>query len=113
MINIDELRAKHPPKDPDTYHQEYEEVALSFEIARIAYVLRTQAGITQSELARRMGTSQPAIARMESGGHTPSLDMLDRLGHALHLRLRLTAEPAELPAPHNNELAANFGAVAA
>lgn len=112
MISLDELDAAHPVEDAEEYQRAYEEATLSFEIARIAYTLRTRAGLTQSELARRMGTSQPAIARLESGGHTPSLEMLDRLGHALGLRLRLSAEPADAPATPN-ELAVDFGTTAA
>jgi transcriptional regulator with XRE-family HTH domain len=45
--------------------------------------LRTEAGLTQAELAQRMGTTQSAIPRMEGGGAKPSLDTLERLASAV------------------------------
>lgn len=54
---------------------------------------RSIAGITQAEVARRIGTTQSAIARMESGRgkHTPSLATLQKYAGAVgcHLELRL------------------------
>lgn len=49
----------------------------------LVFTLRTEAGLTQAELARRMGTTQSAIARMEGGGARPSLDTLGRLAGAV------------------------------
>ncbi|MGA7228077.1 MAG: helix-turn-helix transcriptional regulator [Acidimicrobiia bacterium] len=43
--------------------------------------------MTQSELAEKMGTTQPTIARLEAGGVTPSLDTLHRAADALGLEL--------------------------
>ena len=40
---------------------------------------RTRAGLTQAELARRVGTSQPAIARIEAGRSQPSFDRVVEL----------------------------------
>lgn len=45
--------------------------------------LRTEAGLTQAELAGRMGTTQSAIARMEGGGARPSLETLEKLAAAV------------------------------
>jgi len=52
---------------------------------------RAAAGITQAEIAERMGTTQSAIARLESGRgkHSPSLATLRRYAHALGCRLDL------------------------
>jgi transcriptional regulator with XRE-family HTH domain len=55
------------------------------------YTLRTRAGLTQTELARRMRTTQSSIARIEGGGSLPTLDMLSRLAHATGSTLRLAA----------------------
>ncbi len=45
--------------------------------------LRVAAGLTQAELARRTGIHRPNIARVEAGRHTPSLDTLARIAHAI------------------------------
>lgn len=55
---------------------------------------RRRAGITQAELARRVGTSQPAIARYERARAMPDLPTLHRIVDACGLALRLElAEP--------------------
>jgi transcriptional regulator with XRE-family HTH domain len=58
---------------------------------------RSSAGITQAELARRIGTTQSAIARLESGTgkHSPSLTTLQKYARAIGCRLefRLVTEP--------------------
>jgi len=52
---------------------------------------RTIAGLTQAELAGRLGVKQPVIARLERGGANPRLSTLDRViaatGHSLDLDL--------------------------
>jgi ribosome-binding protein aMBF1 (putative translation factor) len=66
------------------------------EIAQIIYDARTRAGLTQKELAERVGTKQPTIARLEDAdydGH--SLSMLRRIASALHLRLEVRLVPDE------------------
>jgi transcriptional regulator with XRE-family HTH domain len=52
---------------------------------------RAAAGITQAEIAERIGTTQSAVARLESGGgkHSPSLATLQKYAHALGCRLEL------------------------
>ncbi len=49
----------------------------------LAFRLRTEEGLTQAELAERMGTTQSAIARMERGGARPSLNTLEKLATAV------------------------------
>jgi len=52
---------------------------------------RTRAGLTQAEVARRAGTTQPVVARLEREGANPRLDTLERViaatGHSLELSL--------------------------
>jgi predicted nucleotidyltransferase/DNA-binding XRE family transcriptional regulator len=54
---------------------------------------RASAGLSQSELARRAGTSQPAVARYESGAASPSVRTLERLVRAAGQRLILSTVP--------------------
>ena len=75
---------------------EYEEEVLNAEIARKIYQLRTKAGLTQQELATRVGTSKSAISRLEDAdyeGH--SLSMLKRIAVALDRRLEIRFLPAK------------------
>lgn len=65
--------------------------------------MRLAAGLSQRALAKRAGTSQPAIVRYEGGATAPSLETLERLASACGWRLRIVAEPA--PDPHDVELA--------
>lgn len=49
----------------------------------LVYRIRTEAGLTQAQLAELMGTTQSAIARLEGGGARPSLDTLEKLAAAV------------------------------
>ncbi len=53
------------------------------EFQELVYRLRTEVGMTQAELAERMGTTQSAVARMEGGGVRPTLETLEKLAVAL------------------------------
>jgi len=90
-ITLDQLRAKYPPEDRDEYDRAYAAATLAGQLAELVYTLRTRAGLTQTELARRMGTTQSSIARIESGCSLATLDMLSRLAHATGSTLRLAA----------------------
>jgi DNA-binding XRE family transcriptional regulator len=75
---------------------EYEEEVINAEIARKIYDLRTKAGLTQQELADRVGTSKSAICRLEDAdyeGH--SLSMLKRIAEALDKRVEIRFRPAK------------------
>ena len=61
----------------------YEDEARTSEFRELVYRLRTEAGLTQKELAGRMGTTQSAIARIEGGGTRPSLETLEKLAVAV------------------------------
>jgi transcriptional regulator with XRE-family HTH domain len=52
--------------------------------------LRSEAGFTQAELARRVGTTQAAISKIETGRTVPGLELLDRLATALRRPITLT-----------------------
>lgn len=56
-------------------------------VARLLIQLRMRHGLTQEQLAGLMGTSVPAISRLESGTHVPSLTTLSRLAEAAGERL--------------------------
>lgn len=63
--------------------------------ARTLHLARRRSGLSQRELAGRVGVPQPVVARIESGRAVPRVDTLDRLlagcGEALEARPRLGA----------------------
>jgi len=76
--------------------EEYEEEVINAEIGRKIYQLRTKAGLTQQQLADRVGTSKSAICRLEDAdyeGH--SLSMLKRIAEALGKRVEIRFLPAK------------------
>lgn len=72
---------------------EYEALAPQFEIAGELLKARQRAGLSQAQLAERMGTSQSTIARLESGQTLPSTTTLLRYAKATgsKFRVRLSA----------------------
>ena len=68
------------------YRAKQERLAPFEEIARLVIKHRAALGLTQAELAARMGTSHSAISRIESGQHRTSLATLQRLAEALDVR---------------------------
>ena len=69
------------------------------QLARILIRRRMELGLTQEELAKRMGTSHSAISRIESGQHSTSVQTLQRRAAALEMRFVMGFEhgPAEKP----------------
>ena len=57
---------------------------------------RRSAGLTQAQLAERLGTTQPVIARLERGDSNPTFETLQRSLHAAGHRLELRAVPTGL-----------------
>lgn len=71
----------------------YDAARLAFELSRRVRELRVGQGLSQTELARRAGMTQPAVARFEAGGTVPTLPVLERLARSLgaELTVRLAA----------------------
>jgi ribosome-binding protein aMBF1 (putative translation factor) len=90
-ITLGELRAKYAPEDREDYDRAYAAAALAGELAELVYDLRDRAGLTQAELASRIGTTQSSIARIENGGSLPTVEILARLPRAMGISLRLAA----------------------
>ena len=67
----------------------YEALEPAYQIAR----LRILRGLTQEQLAEKVGTKQPSIARLESGRSTPSLDFLQRVAEALDAQVEIRIVP--------------------
>jgi len=79
-------------KEPK-YRKAYAVLEEEFVLASVLIEARNRAGLTQQELARKMGTTQPVVARLESGRVRPSMRTLGRLTKAAGSRLLIRFEP--------------------
>jgi ribosome-binding protein aMBF1 (putative translation factor) len=80
-------------RDPKR-QQAFEEEVANREVARRIYELRQHAGLSQAELARRIGTTQSVISRLEDAdyeGH--SLALLNRIAAAVERRVEIRFVP--------------------
>lgn len=93
MARIADLHKKWI-KEPK-YRKAYEALEKEFVLASAVMDARNRAGLTQQELARKMGTTQPVVARLESGRARPSMRTLERLAQATGSRLLISFEPRE------------------
>ena len=87
---------------PDV-RREYEGLKEEFEILDEILKARTDAGVTQAELAARIGTTQSAVARLETamGKHSPSIGTLKRYASARNVSTTLRHLPWEFSVqPH-------------
>jgi transcriptional regulator with XRE-family HTH domain len=67
----------------------YEQARSAYEVGRMVRELREARGLSQRELAERMGTTQSVVGRLEAGGSRPTIVTLERVAHALGLRLEV------------------------
>lgn len=72
-------------KDP-AFRREYDALQEEFDIALELIRARARAGLTQTQVAERMGTTQSVVARLESGAAKPSLRTLERYARATGTR---------------------------
>ncbi len=87
----DELKAK-ALANPEV-RSEYDALAPEFDLLRRMLQARSAAGMTQSDVAMRMGSKREAIARLESslasGKHSPSLVTLQKYAQAVGHRIEI------------------------
>jgi len=97
MARIAELHKKSM-KEPK-YRKAYEALEEEFFLASALIDVRNRAGLTQKQLARKMGTTQPVVARLESGRSRPSMRTLERLADATGSRLLISFAPRAAKRP--------------
>jgi DNA-binding XRE family transcriptional regulator len=79
--------------DNPEFRSEYEKADAEFAVIEALVRARMDAGLTQTELAQRIGTTQSAIARLEGGGVSPSLSTLRRYAEATGTKLKVSLVP--------------------
>lgn len=83
MVNFEEWEAEKL-KDAE-FLAASKELEPGYQVAR----LRTLRGLTQTELAKMVGTRQPSIARLENGSTTPSISFLNRIAEVLDAKVEV------------------------
>lgn len=76
-----------------TYRKTFARTLQQVDLALLVREMREDAGLTQTQLARKVGTTQSVIARLEDAEYTGhSLTMLERIAAACGVALKLHAE---------------------
>lgn len=91
-IKAKDIHAREMAEDP-AYRQAYEALDGEFAIVDALIRARTRAALSQAEVASRMGTSESAVSRLESGRVKPSTRTLERYAEATGHRLHISLEP--------------------
>ena len=91
-IKASDIHAKRMADDP-AYMDAYEALDEEFALVSVLINARMRARLTQSEIASRMGTTESAVSRLESGRVKPSTRTLERYAKATGHRLSIKLEP--------------------
>jgi len=74
---------------------EYDRLGPIFAVVGEMIEARQAAGLTQAEIASRMGTTQSVVARLETARHMPTFDLVARYAAAVDRRLDIHLVPSE------------------
>ncbi len=78
-------------KDP-AFKKAYEDLEPEFQIAQAVLDARIKRNLTQKQLAEKIGTKQPAIARLEGMGSVPTINLLKKIAESLGKKLIISFE---------------------
>lgn len=90
-MNYNDYKAKIFAERPDV-KEEYDALGPQYEIIRAEIESRKATGMTQKDLAERMGTAQANISRFESGNYNPTLAFLQKMAQSLGKTLKISME---------------------
>jgi len=87
-MNFEEYKAKAFKANPELY-EEYRALAPKYELISQIIRLRAENGLTQSQLAEKIGSTQRLISNLENGAYNPSLEFLAKLASGLGKELEI------------------------
>jgi transcriptional regulator with XRE-family HTH domain len=90
----EQLIAEQLRDDPE-FRAKWERTALARAVALKVITYRSQNGVTQRQLADRLGMKQPQVARLERGDVTPEIETLRRLAAKLGMEFVLDVRPID------------------
>lgn len=70
--------------------KKYDELGPEFVLAEMLIRQRLLKGFTQAQLAKKIGTKQSAISRLESGGYNPTLEIIKKVAGALGSKIEIS-----------------------
>ncbi len=82
-------------------HPEYEQAGRDLRLGDQLRAIRRSRNLTQKEVAKRAGITQPALSRIELGGGVPDLETLRRLGNAMGVRFHVIVGDEEAEQEEN------------
>jgi ribosome-binding protein aMBF1 (putative translation factor) len=80
--------------DPEV-KAEYDRLGPIFAVVGEMIEARQAAGLTQADIAARMGTTQSVVARLENARHMPTFDMVARYAAAINRRIDIHLVPSD------------------
>lgn len=92
-IEARDIHARRMAEDA-AYREAYEGLEGEFDLVRALIQARARAQLSQAEVASRMGTTESAVCRLESGRVNPSTRTLESYAKATGCRLHIRFEPA-------------------
>ncbi len=90
MRNITYKQLKRDLLNDKKVKKAYEKLGSEFAIIEMIIRRRIERGLSQKELAEKIGTKQSAISRLESGNYNPSISFLQKVGEALNAKLKIS-----------------------
>jgi transcriptional regulator with XRE-family HTH domain len=79
-------------RDPE-FQREWDRTAVARAVALKVLTYRTEHGLSQRALAKKLAMTQPQVARLEAGEHNPTIDTLARLAQALDIEFAIDVHP--------------------
>lgn len=95
LVSGDDVLARQL-RDPG-FRAEWAATSLARAVAIEVVKYRADHGLSQAALAKQLGVSQPVVARLERGDHTPSWDTLARLAHTMDVHFVVDVDPEAGP----------------
>lgn len=85
-------------QDPE-FKKEYDDLEVEFALLRELLLARQRAGLTQADVAEKMGTKPPAVTRLETAlsdrRHSPTIATLKKYAEAVGCRLEVHLVPTK------------------
>ena len=76
------------------FKKAYDELEFEYALKSLIIEKRIKEGLTQKQLAKKIGIHQPLLSRLESGNYNPSVKFLQKVAKGLNAKLKITITAA-------------------